>query len=401
MFLISLLRSLRGYVRFSARGLFVERFLNLLARERISVWEVRRKDDTLTGCVSAGAYPGLRALAKKTGVRLRIVTKHGVPFKKKKFRRRQGLLVGLLVFALFIGVMSRFIWSIDVNGNETVPEDRILTALESVGIKPGILRSRIAVRESEARALLELPELSWLALNIDGSTIHVEVYETMPVPPMIDPHKPCNVVASHSGQIIEMRVYAGQPLLIKGDAVLAGQVIVSGIIRDRLDQNQFKHARADIYAEVSHEITVRIPIESTAFIETGKDARRDYLRVLGVELPLFLPLGIDRPYRVGREEAPWSLLGLELPVTHRVERYTLMEEIPVTYTEDEARELAMKELAALQKAELGDADILSRELSGEIVNGEYNLRASYVCHMNIAAEREILTGGAGGALALS
>jgi len=390
MFLISLLRRIRGFVKFSARGMFAERFLNLMARERIPVWDLSRREDALTGCVAAAAYPRLRGLAKKTGVRLRLVGKYGAPFKKKKLMRRRGILAGIAVCILFIAVMSQFIWSIEVNGNEKVSEEDIITAIESIGIKPGIWRPGIKVREMEGRALLLMPEISWIAFNIEGSAIHVEVYETLPVPPVIDPHKPCNVVAGFSGQILEMRVYSGQPVKQKGDAVLAGEVIVSGITQDRRGQNLFRHARAGVIAEVEHEIVVRAPLTRTVYTETGKTARRDYLRIFGLDVPLFLPLRIKRPYRVERSQEPWRLFGTKLPVTHRVERFTLMKETEYTCSETEAREIAAKELLALQNAQLEGGEILRRTLTGKVENGEFVLAAHYICHIDIAEQSEII-----------
>lgn len=390
MFLIALIRYIRGYVRFSVRGMYVERFLNYLARERIVIWGAKRRQDSLSACVAAARYPELRHLARKAGVKLRLVEKRGLPFKRKKLSRRRGLVVGLGFFVLFLLVMSRFIWSIQVNAKEKVPAERILSVLEDLGVKPGILRSSIKVREVENRALLQLPELSWIALNIDGCTIYVEVNETMPVPPMINPDTPCNVVASHSGQILEMRVYSGQPVVKKGEAVLEGQMIVSGITQDRRGQNTFRHARADVIAEVSLSLEVEVPLDQITYEETGKFLRRHYLRVLGVEFPLFLPLPVPRPYIVDRAKYPLMVGSLELPVARRVEKYTLMREVPIVLTEEQAKDRAMRELAALEQVKIGDSKIIERTLVGRLDGAVYRLRADYICHMNIAMQQEIL-----------
>ncbi|MGI6403701.1 MAG: sporulation protein YqfD [Oscillospiraceae bacterium] len=392
MFLIALIRYIRGYVRFSVRGMYVERFLNFLARERIVIWGAKRREDCLSACVAAARYPQLRPLARKAGVKLRLMEKRGLPFQRKKLSRRRGLVVGLGFFILFLFIMSRFIWSIQVNVQEKVPPERILSVLEELGVKPGILRSSIQVREIESKALLRLPELSWIALNIDGSTIYVEVNETMPVPPMVDPGTPCNVVASHSGQILELQVYSGQPVLQKGEAVLEGQIIVSGITQDKRGQNTFRHARADVLAEVSLSLEVAVPLDQITYEETGKTLRRNYLRVLGAEFPLFLPLPVPRPYLAERSRYPLMVGPLELPLARRLEQYTLMREVPVVFTEEQAKKQALLELSALEQARLGDSKIIERTLVGRLDGRLYRLRADYICHMNIALQKEILQG---------
>lgn len=390
MFLISSIRYLRGYVRFSAQGPHVERFLNLLARERIALWEVGRKGDALVACVAAGSYPGMRALAKKAGVRLRLTEKRGVPFKRKTLRRRRGLAVGFALAVLFLFGMSRFIWSVQIAQGLQGDSEHILTVLEEIGVRPGVLRSSIDVRDAERRALLALHEFSWVALNIDGSTVHFEAYETMPVPEVIDPADPCNVVATRDGQVLEMRVYSGQPVVGKGDAVLAGQVLVSGVVQGKLGQNMFRHARADVLAEVPLELTVRIPLHQTQYRPTGKTRTRNILRVFSWDLPLFLPLEIPRPYRAQREEYPLVAFGSQLPVSRRHEVYTLMEEVPVTLTEPQAREMAVRELAALEEAEIGDGEIVERTMAARVQGDEYILEARYVCHLQIGVGRAIL-----------
>ena len=161
MFLIRLVRFLRGYVRFEAQGVFIERFLNLLARDRISVWDGRKRGDTYTGCTRAGAYGKMRRHAKKAGVRLHVLDKEGMPFHRRRYRGRVGLLIGAGIFVAFLAVMSGFIWRMEVSGNEKLEDSEIIAVLERLGVSPGTWRSTIDVRECERLAMLELHEISW------------------------------------------------------------------------------------------------------------------------------------------------------------------------------------------------------------------------------------------------
>ena len=392
MILIRIFRRLRGTVRFEVTGTLLERFLSLLAWEGIPVWEITRHEQTLTGCVSASDYPLLRPLAKKAGVRLHLQKKAGLPFKKRRLKKRHGLLVGLFLFALFLFGMTRFIWTIEVVGNDTIPDSVVLRQLEEAGVRPGVLRRSINVRDVERQTMYGIREIGWIALNIDGSSISVVVNEAIAQPPDIDPRSPSNIVAAHPGQLIELRVYHGQPLLTKGDAVYQGQVIVSGITQDSFGQNVLRHARADIIAEVSRELEIRVPLDQTTYQETGGSARRNFLRVFGFEAPLFFPRGIPQPYVIDRTEAPLMLLGVQLPITHRRESFTLMQEVPVRLTEEQALERALLELEVAVTAEFAEATIKELYRYGSLVDNEFVLRASLVVHMNIAKPQEIYLG---------
>jgi len=390
MFLIRLVRFLRGYVRFEAQGVFIERFLNLLARDRISVWDGRKRGDTYTGCTRAGAYGKMRRHAKKAGVRLHVLDKEGMPFHRRRYRGRVGLLIGAGIFVAFLAVMSGFIWRMEVSGNEKLEDSEIIAVLERLGVSPGTWRSTIDVRECERLAMLELHEISWIALNIEGSTVRVAVSESTPPPAMIDPNTPTNIVAGHTGQIVSMRVYEGQPLLREGDTVMAGEVIVSGITQDRLGQNLFRHALADIKARVQPVIRVEVPLAQTEFRETGETRRRSYLQALGFDLPLYWPGSIPGPYRVERWETPLAFFGIPLPLSTLGEEYVLMEEVPVTLTESQAKDKALLELETLERVQLEDAEILEKTMTASLEGQSFVLEASYTCIMEIGVKKIIL-----------
>lgn len=390
MLLLDFGRYLRGYVRFTAKGPFVERFLNLAAKNRIPIWDGRKSGDTYTGCVDIKGYKQLRRHAKKARVQMRIVEKQGVPFKRYKYRHRHGLAAGAALFALFVFIMSLFIWRIEVGGNDTVPETKILQVLDSLSIRPGILRGSIDVRASENRALLLLHELSWIAINIEGSTIHVEVKESVATPEIIDPKKPCNIVAGADGQILALHTYDGQALVQVGDTVMKGDVIVSGVTQDRLGQNRFRHAQAQAIARTDYRIEIPVPLSQTSYTETGKVRRRNFLDIMGFDLPLFLPFPIPQPYYVQREENPVTLFSLGTPLTLLKEDYILMEGTPILLTEEEAQKQALAELAQAEELQLSKAEVHSRSLTAAVLDGVYILRADYQVSMDIAVENEIL-----------
>lgn len=54
--LITLLRYILGYVRFSVSGDFPERLFNQLAANGVSVWDMRREGKCMTACVKVRDY---------------------------------------------------------------------------------------------------------------------------------------------------------------------------------------------------------------------------------------------------------------------------------------------------------------------------------------------------------
>ena len=389
MILLDLIRRVRGSVHFSATGDFAERFLNLCARNNIPVWNARSASGRLRGHTLATHYPRMRKYAKITGMRLRIIKKSGLPFARHRYRKRHGLFVGLGAFLAFLYIMSMFIWRIEISGNIGLPESRIIAALQTLNIKAGSWRPGIDVRASERRALLAIPELSWIALNIDGSTLCVEVDERTIPPAVVDPTDPCNIIAAKSGQILRIALYDGQLVVKEGDGVAAGDLLVSGITEDRMQQNRFRHARANVIARTAHTITVKIPLQQTRYLETGAQKTRRYIAVFGLQLPLHLPHSMPAPYRVERREWQMSFFSAPLPVLLHTEEYILMEEIPVTLTEQEARQLALREIAAIEQLELGGAEILQRSARATLSRTHFSATVDYIVNMDIGRQQSI------------
>lgn len=389
MFILNFFRFLRGYVWFEASGPFVERFLNLTARNQITIWSGRKRGDIYTGYILAGQYRKLRAHAKKTGVRLRVVQKQGMPFHRHKYRKRIGILAGFLLFLGFICAMSQFLWRIEINGNERIDDIAILQALDSLGISPGSARRKIDVRDCERRMLLLLPDLSWAALNINGSTMRVEVSESILPPPMVDPQVACNILAKEAGQIVALNVFDGQAMVAVGDTVLPGDIVVSGITQDGRGQHLYRHASAQVIVETMQTLDVTVPFEQTDYVETGRSINRRSIEIFGIHLPFFLPFSTPSPYRVERNQDQLAIFSIPIPIALMRDEYILMKEVPITLTEEEARIEALEELANLQKIRLGDAEILDKKIATSAEENQYQMHAVYLCRMDVAQERAI------------
>lgn len=61
--------------------------------------------------------------------------KGGVPFLLHRYRKRTGLLAGLLAAVVLLGYMSGFVWKIEVTGNEAISTQEILAALDELGFR--------------------------------------------------------------------------------------------------------------------------------------------------------------------------------------------------------------------------------------------------------------------------
>jgi similar to stage IV sporulation protein len=252
MLLIRWLRWLRGYVCFAASEGFPERLLNLCAQKGVALWDVCVREGVLYGRTDIAGYKAMHACAKQAGARLKIKEKHGLRFFMHKYRRRVGLLIGLGIFVILLSALSGMVWSIEVEGNQTVPSETILAAFESQGLRPGIPRKSVNTRAMGENAQKNLPQLAWLSLNIQGSTAVIEVREVFnQLEEEAGVAAPQNIVAARAGQLRLLEVYEGLPQAKTGQALLRGALLAGGVLENKDGSVRFAHAEAYAVARVS------------------------------------------------------------------------------------------------------------------------------------------------------
>lgn len=80
MFINDFLHYIFGCVTIKAENGFIERFINTCTAEGIPLWDMRKNGGTLTAKTDINGYKRIRLPAKKSGMRVRMTAKQGLPF---------------------------------------------------------------------------------------------------------------------------------------------------------------------------------------------------------------------------------------------------------------------------------------------------------------------------------
>ena len=376
MIVTTLLRAFAGTVELQVSGGYPERFLNLLNRNRIGVWDLRKEGNCIFLRMARRDYKKIRPFVRKSGVTVHVIGKHGAPVLLHKYRRRKGILVGVLLAFGVMAAMSCFVWDVEVVGNQSLSSQQVLDLFEGYGIKPGILRSKVDPGKLQKQAMLDLPEVSWISIYLNGTKAVIQLKERVVPPDIIPEDTPCNLIASKEGQIKRVEAYDGQTVVKLNQGVKKGDLLVSGIVTDSLGQNTYE---------------IRVPLEQTKRESTGKVITRRYLGVFGTQLPLFLATQLRGQYEIEHTEQPVTLFGFSLPMKLYTLTYREYTEEQINYTEQEAEQEALRQLEEKKAQELSDVDIISEQTEGNLENGEYVLTVKINCEENIAVQQEIFT----------
>lgn len=289
MVVMNILRWLRGTVDFTATGKFPERFINLALREDIALINPIGEKGKLSSTTFVSDYRDLRQVARKSGVKLHIQKKHGLPFVIHKNKNRSGLLAGAVLFIVIVQILSMFIWSVEIVGQDTVSTTRIRQSLESNGVRVGAYKGGINVQETERKITLDLGQVGWMSINLIGTDAYVELSESVKVPEILPLDKPCNLKAVKGGQIVKLEVANGDKKVKIGDGVAKGQLLVSGIMSDADSKMAyFVHSSGKVLAAVHEEKQIAVNKVKQCNLPTGAMIQQSQLRLFNFGVPLGL-----------------------------------------------------------------------------------------------------------------
>ena len=333
---------LRGQVRVRAECAFPERVLNLCGAQELAFWDLRWESPTAFTCrMSRRDWKALRQAGRNLDCTFSVVGLEGAPYFLLRFRHRQALLVGLTACALGLFLGSFFIWDFQVEGNETVPTERILRALEKNGVGLGTFGLGLNGEDIRNHVLLDVPELVWIAVNVSGCRASVQVRERTPPPVMIDRRQPCNLIARRAGLVKRVQTIGGVACVVPGVAVTEGQILISGVEDTDTVGARVLAGLGKVEARTWYGLTASMPLTVTEKRYTGREKTGVSL-ILGTRrIKFFSNSSIEgAEYDKITRRFPLRLLGVPLPVTLVTEKWRFYEAVPASRTAAQAEKAA-------------------------------------------------------------
>ena len=361
---------LRGSVRVEVSGAAPQRLLNAMSEADMPFWDAVPQD---AFTIRLGLYSrdlrDAKALATRCQCELKLLRESGAPVVKRRLRRRVALLVTAVSCFALLAASSLFAWDIRVEGNEQVSTGEILRALAGCGVEPGAFWPGWSSDEIRNSVILDIPELAWLGVSVDSSRAVIRVRERTEAPELVNSEGMGSVTARTTGIIDSMRVYQGAPLVTVGDAVVAGETLVSGEMPSEVGDTRYVRASAEIRARTWYEMSASAPLEYSGLEQS--DSRTRWALVIGDKRINFYLGSSQTPAGCGKiiTEYPLAWEGVfTLPVT--LVREQTLEYDSAAAAEDE------EELSGRLEAVLRST--LERELSGrgEILDAQFTSSAS-------------------------
>ncbi len=243
--LIRLFKYFHGYVKIKIEGYSPERFLNLCNVHQLLLWKMESKEASCEMYVSIEDYKKMRPLAQKTGTKIILLEKHGLPFFLHKFRKRKSFFAGMAICAVLIYGLSLFIWNIHIEGNLTQNTEELLEYLETLGVEHGIRKKEISCEVIETSLRSRYPNMLWVSAEMRGTRILIQIKENAD-PDIVSKIEekdfaPVSLISETDGVIQSMIVRKGTPQVSIGDEVSVGQILVEGYYEVKNDAGEILH----------------------------------------------------------------------------------------------------------------------------------------------------------------
>jgi len=241
----------RGYVFVSVEGFFIEKVINKCKKDKINLMSLRRKSSTLiTAQINVNSFKDFSRIVKKNKCRLKIQGKKGLPFLIRKYKKRKIFVISLIIFLLVMFSLSRFIWNIEITGNNNVSDEVLIKILESEGLKIGSLKKNVNLEDIVNKIRMERSDVSWVGIKIVGTNAVIEIVETGEIPEVVDEEEHCNIVATKDAMIDSISAQNGTLKVKKGDIVKAGTILIAGEMEGKYTGTRYVHSMGTIIGKV-------------------------------------------------------------------------------------------------------------------------------------------------------
>lgn len=373
--------------------------VTLMAKSGIKYSDTKEKEGRVSFSVTELEYKKLIRMIDESVFRQHHRT--GLPYFLYRYRHRYGLIVGFVIFILLTKMSTSYVWDITVDGNESISDSEVINTLDKLGFSVGSHIPDIDFYDICHEFVLENDNVAWISVNMEGTSARVKLIERDAKGDEGDNGTPSNIVAAYDGIVVRTETIDGEVCVKAGDPVTEGQLLISGVVEigQGIDTGKFMLTRAkgSIYALTKRSFSVSVPLSNVkntvkdkilakkTLIFFGKSIKlEENSSILGKECDI-----IKESKRVVLFEELGESWHIPLPVTIVTEYALVTEETEFSYTEEEALKVAEKEMSLLYASIMSGAELMSKTVESELIDGVLKLTWEVECIIDIGRETPI------------
>lgn len=322
-------------------GKNVKRFIQMLYKRGIRFYYLKFYSRYVEVTISYEDY--LRLKEFRTIYEIHVISYKGLIRFQKILSTYKIFLGSFLIGLLLLVFLSHVIFQVEVIHDKKEVRDFIKDELKKNGIQKFSFVKTFDKGEDIVHDILRnhREKLEWLEIERIGTKYVVRVEERK----MLDIHDentPRDLIAKKKGVILSISATQGEVVKKVHDYVEAGDILVTGVIRNKDTIKGYVHAKGEVFAETWYNIRVEVPFAYKEIQKTGKNRNVLSLRFLNSD-KRFL-----KTFETKQDSILFSLSNPLLPISISYIREEETKEEDSLYSYDlallKAREVAVSNL---------------------------------------------------------
>lgn len=169
--MLNIIRFLRGFVRIRVTGFAPERFLNLCSVHDIELWDISVSENRYEMNLYVSDYFKLKPIVHKTRTKVVLLSKSGLPFFARRWKKRRIFLLGCLCCLLSLYLVSQFLWDIELTGGSRLTKEMLLQFLQEENVYYGTYTGQVDIDAVEKKLRDTYPFLTWVSLRVQNAAV--------------------------------------------------------------------------------------------------------------------------------------------------------------------------------------------------------------------------------------
>lgn len=213
------------------------RLMNICSYRGILTWRNRKKK-TDGFYIYSSDRDEVKLVAEKYSLDVKVNEVNSLRRILTLYKKRLSFLAGLFICGLLIYIESLYVWRIDVDGcNDLTPEE-VISVMENKYPCYGKKKKDIDLEALKNVIEDNFEGVCWVSCSINGTHLTVNLRESADVFNRSKPTDPCNVVAAMDCTIYSIVTSAGTPVVMTGDDVKKGDILISGVVNILNDDSE-------------------------------------------------------------------------------------------------------------------------------------------------------------------
>lgn len=375
--------------RFTAKGNRIIEFINTIRSSSIVCSWLGSKKDIYYGKVYTKHFEVLKSIAEDLNIELKETSRKGLFNSLSHYKKRYGILIGSVFCIVLWIVLSNVVVTINIEGNESISDDVILSCLDDAGLSKGTYIPNIDFKSCEYALRLNIEDVAWASIKHDKGRVLVRIDEMVNHTEILQDNQPCNLVSKVSARIVSVSVLSGQLMTPIGNGVTSGELLISGIIKNDKEMVRYVHAMGEIIGEYNDTITLTQSLteEVTSTSEDVKVYKE--LDLFNLNIPLYIGKKDTSNAYVQSNTEYFELFGNKIPigiVTTTSQKYVSNS---VVYSVEEAKAMLNSRRKTYETNFLKDVTIMDVKENFTTTDDKVSLTLEYTLQGNICETQDL------------